>query len=611
MVNKIVYTVGGTVQAGGGVYIKRRADDELLNLCKKGEWASILSSRQIGKSSLMVKTAQELEKDSFLSAIVDLSAIGVSVSQEQWYLGILTEIVTGLDISINIHEWWENIAYLGPTQKLTLFFRDIVLKEIKQKVVIFFDEIDSILSMSFSRDDFFAGLRAIYNLRATNDEFSRLSIVLVGVATPNDLITDNKRTPYNIGRQVELSDFTLDEIKPLSTGLGINGEEALSYIYEWTNGHPYLTQLLCSYIAKTGDAFTRDAVKNAVNLLFKGEQGRQDNNLRFVKDMLIKRAPDTSQILKIYQAIRAGKPVKDDEHSTTKSHLKISGLVQRKAGLLIVRNKIYEDVFDLKWVKENTPTSARKRTLLTVLITIASVVTILGVNGQFNNLIYRPIPMTWVEIPAGEFSMGSHYNPDEEPIHNVQISTFEISQAEITNRQYVQCVKASICAAPINPNYLLAEFSDHPVTNISWINANQFCEWINGRLPTEAEWEKAAKGNTNRLYPWGNTLNNGYANFNQNVSSTTPVGFYKRGASPDGVFDLAGNASEWVADFYDPDYYSKSPKLDPKGPDLGQFRVIRGGSWNDDENLIRTTSRIALDPLSSFPTIGFRCARDK
>ena len=365
MAKPTIYTVGGTVQAGGGIYIKRKADDELLELCRQGEFAFILSSRQVGKSSLMVRTAQQLEKENIHTVTIDLSAIGVKVSQDEWYLGILNEIASTLNLETDIFAWWNQYAQLGPAQRLSNFFKDVLLKEVNEQVVLFFDEIDSTLSIPFS-DDFYVALRAVYNARSTNPEFKRLSFVLVGVAAPSDLISDNKRTPFNIGRRVEINDFTLAEALPLADGLGEEAVQVLTWAFQYTGGHPYLTQRLCAYLANSKEALNEQAVAIAVDRLFTGEQGKQDNNLQFVRDMLSERSPDVTRVLKIYKDIRSGKPVVDDERSITKAHLKLSGLVRSEKGILKVRNEIYNTVFNLNWVQENTPKNWQRIALISV-----------------------------------------------------------------------------------------------------------------------------------------------------------------------------------------------------------------------------------------------------
>ncbi len=609
MAESTLYTVGGTVQAGGGLYIKRKADDELLGLCRKGEWASVLSSRQVGKSSLMVRTAQQLEKENICSVIIDLSAIGVNISSDQWYLGILNEIVNGLRLEANIFEWWEEHKKLGPTQRLTNFFRDVLLKEIKDRTVLFFDEIDSTLSMPFSRDDFFAALRAIYNARSTTPDFMRLSFVLIGVATPSDLIMDRKRTPYNIGRQVELTDFTIEEAQPLAAGLGINGKVVLAWIFEWTGGHPYLTQLICAYMAKSGESFAKEAVCDVVGLLFDGEQGRQDNNLRFVRDMLTKRAPNVERVLKTYKDIRSGKSVLDDERSVVKAHLKISGVVRRQDGLLVPRNRIYENAFDLNWTRENIPPQMSHRIAIASSLLAIMIMTMLVLTGQLDPFIYRPLQMDYILIPAGGFLMGSE-NPGEDPIQTVYLDTYWIGRYEVTNKQYYQCVRAGFCSVvPRNDNYAAPESENYPVTDVNWFEAERFCEWNDGRLPTEAEWEKAARGTDGRAYPWGEILDCSLANFGGCSSGLSKVGSYINGASPYGVYDMVGNVSEWVSSLYVP--YPFNTNDGREDQNASGNRVQRGGSSVDSESFVYSAYRVGVDPRSSDNRTGFRCARSE
>jgi tetratricopeptide (TPR) repeat protein len=362
MARQTIYTVGGTVQAGEGIYIKRKADDELLALCRRGEYAFILSSRQVGKSSLMVHTAQQLEKEGVRSAIIDLSAIGVNVSQDQWYLGILNEVCIGLSLETDLFSWWEKHIQFGPALGLTNFFKDVLLKEIDNPVVLFFDEIDTTLSIPFS-DDFYVALRAVYNARSTVDDFKRLSFVLGGVAAPSELISDSKRTPFNIGYRVEVNDFMLGEASPLADGFGEQGNQVLTWVLQFTGGHPYLTQRLCAYLADSEKVINDQTVAKAVERLFTSEQGkRQDNNLQFVRDILSSRSPDVIQVMKIYRDVRSGKEVVDDERSIFKAHLKLSGLVRSEQGFLKVRNQIYSTVFNLRWVQENIPRNTTRIT---------------------------------------------------------------------------------------------------------------------------------------------------------------------------------------------------------------------------------------------------------
>ncbi len=222
--------------------------------------------------------------------------------------------------------------------------------------MIFVDEIDTTLSLDFT-DDFFAAIRFLYVARATQPEFRRLSFVLIGVATPGDLIRDAKRTPFNVGKRVDLTDFMLAEAMPLAAGLGLAGAEAgqvLGWVLRWTSGHPYLTQRLCQEMAQmTGSPWTEAEVDRLVRRTFLGMQSEQDNNLQFVRDMLTKRAPEPMTVLQTYRQVWRGKPaVGDEEQSLVKSHLKLAGVVKREGKTLHVRNRIYRQVFDRRWIYE-------------------------------------------------------------------------------------------------------------------------------------------------------------------------------------------------------------------------------------------------------------------
>src|SRR5215510_7092933 len=184
-----IYTTGGTVQAGGGLYLSRRADDELFNLCRQSAFAYVLTARQTGKSSLMVWTAGRLANENVRSVMIDLTQIGAQVTPEQWFLGLIAIIEDQLALGVDAVAWWEANSHLGPTQRMTKFFEEVLLKEVAVPVVIFIDEIGATLGLDFT-DDFFAAIRYLYNARAAAPEFKRLSFALIGVATPGDLIRD-------------------------------------------------------------------------------------------------------------------------------------------------------------------------------------------------------------------------------------------------------------------------------------------------------------------------------------------------------------------------------------------------------------------------------------
>jgi hypothetical protein len=181
-----IYTVGGTIQASSGLYLPRKVDEELLALCRAGRFAYVLTSRQMGKSSLMVHTTERLAEVGVHAVVVDLTQLGIQLTAAEWYLGILTIIADSLMIETDVIRWWQAYAHLGVTQRLTRFFQEIVLAEVETPVVVFVDEIDTTLNLPFT-DDFYAAIRYLYNARALVPAYQRLSFVLIGVATPSTL----------------------------------------------------------------------------------------------------------------------------------------------------------------------------------------------------------------------------------------------------------------------------------------------------------------------------------------------------------------------------------------------------------------------------------------
>jgi formylglycine-generating enzyme required for sulfatase activity len=203
--------------------------------------------------------------------------------------------------------------------------------------------------------------------------------------------------------------------------------------------------------------------------------------------------------------------------------------------------------------------------------------------------------------------MGSTATRAEMPTHTVTLNAFWIMQTEVTNAEYKKCVDMVKCKMPNNSRWNDPAYADYPVTDVNWDQASAYANWVGGRLPTEAEWEKAARGTDQRVYPWGNQAPDDRLNYNRGVvSDTMPVGSYPNGASPYGALDMAGNVEEWVADWYSPTYYASSPAQNPQGPDTGADRVLRGGSFLFKPVNARTTARGRTRPGNRQPGVGFR-----
>ena len=235
-------------------------------------------------------------------------------------------------------------------------------------------------------------------------------------------------------------------------------------------------------------------------------------------------------------------------------------------------------------------------------------------------------PKETVLIPAGAFQMGcspddTECQDDEKPLHTMTLDAYRIDKYEVTNARHKECVEAGGCIPPDSAEsetrfiyYGSDEYADYPVVNMNWDQADEFCKWDGGRLPTEAEWEKAKRGSEDtRIYPWGNQPPDAsLLNFNENVGDTTAVGSYPTGASPYGVMDMSGNVYEWVNDWYGETWYSASPDENPTGPDSGEVGVLRGGKYgNTIDGQARISFRNQFGKYYSFASYGFRCARSQ
>lgn len=233
--------------------------------------------------------------------------------------------------------------------------------------------------------------------------------------------------------------------------------------------------------------------------------------------------------------------------------------------------------------------------------------------------------MKQLSVPAGEFRMGTledgeWISENEIPQHIVHLDGFWMDETEVTNAQYKKCVDTGACAPPHHvssyskPEYFgNPEFDQFPVVYVDWEQAKTYCEWAGRRLPTEAEWEKAARGSTERLYPWeGDAKGEYFANFTFYMfEDPVAVKTYPPGVSPYGMYEMAGNVYEWVADWYSATYYAESPMANPKGPETGLTRVMRGGGWSSDWVYIRTAARMHYYPQDSSSDLGFRCAQSQ
>ncbi len=359
------YQVGGSLNSDAPSYVTRKADLDFYQALKAGHFCYLLNSRQMGKSSLRVRTMKRLQAEGIVCVFIDLMGIGTQdVTPEQWYAGIFYTLVRGCDLNSKIQwrSWWlEQRELLTPIQRLSLFIEEILLVDIKEKIVIFIDEIDQVLSQNFCLDDFFGLIRYCHDQRDTYADYQRLTFALLGVAKPSDLIQNKAKTPFTIGQAIQLQGFELDEVQPLINGLQeqfAHPEAVIQDILYWTGGQPFLTQKICQLVIRA-DRITKkqnnaEMVAQIIQdcIVDNWEVHDEPEHLKTIRDRIIKNEHKAVQLLGLYQKIFHQRKIPVDG-SAEQMELRLSGLVVEKQGQLKVYNLIYRTVFDKTWIEKN------------------------------------------------------------------------------------------------------------------------------------------------------------------------------------------------------------------------------------------------------------------
>ena len=388
------FSVGPPLHAVRAGYVRRRADDLLFDALLAGRYAHVIAPCRSGKSSLVAAMAARLEAKGFNVAILDLGQIGerdAGTDAGRWYYSVAYRILRQLRIRFDLQSWWQEKSVLGNCQRLLEFYNEIVLRFVKERIVIFVDEIQCIDEHSIGTE-LLASIRAAHNGRATEPEFARLTFVLLGECDPVSLIDEPALSPFNVTQSIPLDDFSRDNLDIFATELNLPAEQArqaLDRIYYWTNGQPYLTQKIARAISREELDDEIDAHVDAlVRQQFMGRAAlRTEPHLSHIHREVMRNPKQSEALLNLYGRLRKGVPVDADLGSPLQRRLMAIGLLSvNDEGDLQVGNRIYESVFTARWANENLPT--RLRAPLTALAAMFLVVAIPFIYTQWLPLVY-------------------------------------------------------------------------------------------------------------------------------------------------------------------------------------------------------------------------------
>ncbi len=363
------YHVGGSLSWDAPSYVLRQADLDLLDALRSGELCYVFNARQMGKSSLRVRAMNTLQKQGVRCGVIDMTLLGSQMTtHEQWYASFACSVAQCFQLDVHVPTWWRSHNQLSLVRRLTILL-EILLDQVQDPIVIFLDEIDHTLGLSFNLDEFFGLIRGTYERRRSDALFNRLNWVLLGVTTPNDLIQNRSQSGLSLGRAINLKGFQEHEVYALAQGLAGNVSQPMVVVREilsWTNGQPFLTQKICAVAAQTSRSSLRgqlhlppgteaywveQLIQN--NILQNWESQDNPEHLRNVRDRLLKSAR-AGLLLDCYHALvdeTVSLPAAVQEmRASLEIELLLTGLVRRTPIGLMVANRLYRHIFSVPWV---------------------------------------------------------------------------------------------------------------------------------------------------------------------------------------------------------------------------------------------------------------------
>ncbi|MGK7962486.1 AAA-like domain-containing protein [Crocosphaera sp.] len=308
---RVSYQVGGALSPNTPYYVKRKADVDLYQALIEGNFCYVFNARQMGKTSLQFQVSKQLQEQGYRVINLDLSSIGSDLTIQQWYATLISQVSHSLNLKFNLSDWWKKQELLSFSSRWKAFLNDILLEQVQENIIIFIDEIDTVINLDFSADDFFASIRACYNNRGTNNNFRRLTFCLLGVTRPFYLIEDKQRTPFNIGKAIELKGFTFEEAeKPLTQGLKIscdNPQQILKDILSWTGGQPFLTIKICQLVTNQSEEIPKQKIniEQLVQEKIINNWRNNDNpiHLQIIENRIMNNSQPIINLLMLYQKI--------------------------------------------------------------------------------------------------------------------------------------------------------------------------------------------------------------------------------------------------------------------------------------------------------------------